>query len=114
MTIERPPRLPDGERPSDYPSLAAEQSDLDNVINELLLRLEDHKYRWELYEFGLTDAAERGRVRAIIEQLQLAVHTGGPAVLDPLRHALFATHLDDPDSPGCSAGPVANRVAAWP
>jgi hypothetical protein len=47
--------------------LAVEQVDLDNVINELLLRLEDHKYRWELYEFGLTDAAERRRVRAVID-----------------------------------------------
>ena len=40
-------------------SLAAEQVDLDKVINELLLRLEDHKYRWELYEQGLADPAER-------------------------------------------------------
>ena len=92
MTIELSPRLPDGERPGDYASLAAEQVDLDNVINELLLRLEDHKYRWELYEFGLTDAAERRRVRAIIDHLQLAVHTGGPAVLDPLRQALFTAN----------------------
>jgi len=76
VTIELSPYLPDGERPSDYATLAAEQVDLENVINELLLRLEDHKYRWELYEFGLTDAAERGRVRAIIDHLQLAVHTG--------------------------------------
>ena len=94
MTIELSPRLPDGERPSDYASLAAEQVDLDNVINELLLRLEDHKYRWELYEFGLTDAGQRRRVRTIIDHLQLAVHTGGPAVLNPLRHALFSAHPD--------------------
>jgi hypothetical protein len=48
VTIELSPRLPDGDRPRDYASLAAEQVDLDDVINELLLRLEDHKYRWEL------------------------------------------------------------------
>lgn len=96
MTIELSARLPDGERPSDYPSLAAEQLDLDNVINELLLRLEDHQNRWKLYEFRFTDAEERRRVRAIIEQLQLAVHTGAPAVVNPLRHALYAAHLDDP------------------
>jgi len=94
VPIELSPRLPDDERPSDYTSLAAEQMDLDNVINELFLRVEDHKYRWELYEFGLTDAAEHRRVRAIIDHLQLAVHTGGPAVLDPLRHALFMAHPD--------------------
>lgn len=94
MTIELSPRLPDDHRPSDYASLAAEQGDLDKVINELVLRLEDHKYRWELYEFGLTDAAERRRVRAIIDHPQLAVHTGAPAVLDPLRHALFTAHPD--------------------
>jgi hypothetical protein len=92
VTIELSPRLPDGERPGDCASLAAEQVDQDKVINELLLRLEDHKYRWELYGFGLTDAAERRRVRAIIDHLQLAVHTGGPAVLNPLRHALFTAH----------------------
>jgi hypothetical protein len=94
MTIELSARLPDGERPSDYPSLAAEQLDLDNVINELLLRLEDHKYRWELYEFGVTDAAERGRARAIIDHLHVAVHTGGPAVLNPLRRALLKAQSD--------------------
>ncbi|WP_269195208.1 hypothetical protein [Mycobacterium avium] len=43
MTIELSPRLPDGERPRNHQELAAEQMDLDNVINELLLRLEDHK-----------------------------------------------------------------------
>jgi hypothetical protein len=94
MTIELSPRLPDDERPSDYASLAAEQMDLENVINELLLRLEDHRYRWELYEFGLTDAEDRQRARAIIDDLQLAVHTGGPAVVDPLRRALHRAHPD--------------------
>jgi hypothetical protein len=94
VTIELSPRLPDDERPSDYASLAAEQVDLENVINELLLRLEDHKYRWEIYEFGLADGAERRRVRAIVDHLQLAVHTGGPAVVDPLRQALFTAHPD--------------------
>jgi hypothetical protein len=59
VTIELSPRLCDGEQPSDYACLAAEQVDLDNVINELLLRLDDHKYRWEPYEFGFTDATER-------------------------------------------------------
>ena len=49
-------------RPSDYASLAADKVDLDNVINELISRLEDHKYGWELYEYGLTDAVERQRV----------------------------------------------------
>lgn len=94
MTIELSPRLPNDERPSDYATLAAEQVDLENVINEVLLRLEDHKYRWEIYELGLADGAERRRVRAIVDHLQLAVHTGGPAVVDPLRQALFTAHPD--------------------
>ncbi|WP_133058000.1 hypothetical protein [Mycolicibacterium vulneris] len=34
-TIELLPQLSGDERPSDYASLAAEQIDLDNVINEL-------------------------------------------------------------------------------
>jgi hypothetical protein len=94
VTIELSPRLPDREPPSDYSSLAAEQVQLDNSINELPLRLEDHKYRWELYELRLNDPAERRRVRAIIGYLHAAVHTGGPAVLDPLRRALFTAHPD--------------------
>lgn len=57
MTLELPPRLPEGQRPSDFASLAAEQMDLENAINELLLRLADHKDRWELYEFGLDASA---------------------------------------------------------
>jgi hypothetical protein len=39
VTIELSPHEPDDERPSDYASLAAEQVDLYNVINELLSRL---------------------------------------------------------------------------
>lgn len=58
MALDLPPRVLEGQRPSDFASLAAEQVDLENAINELLLRLEDHKYRWELYEFGLDDAAD--------------------------------------------------------
>ncbi|SPM30530.1 hypothetical protein MTAB308_4038, partial [Mycobacterium terramassiliense] len=64
------------------------------VIHELLSRLEDHKYRWELYEYGLTDAVERRRVRGIIDHLHAAVHTGGPAVLSPLSRALLIAHPD--------------------
>lgn len=81
-----------GQRPSDFASLAAEQVDLENAINELILRLEDHKYRWELYEFGLDATADPERVRAVIDQLQTAVQKGGPAVLDPLRRALRTSH----------------------
>jgi hypothetical protein len=73
-------------------SLAAEQVDLEDAINELLLRLEDHEYRWEIYEFVLDNAAKHERVRTVIDHLQIAVHTGGPAVLDPLRLALFTCH----------------------
>ena len=66
--------------------------DLDNVINELIMRLEDHKYRWELYEFGLTDVTERRRVRAIIDHLKQAVHGGGATVISALTHAKFTAH----------------------
>jgi hypothetical protein len=43
---------------------------------------------------GLPTLQSVGGVRAIIDHLQAAVHTGGPAVLDPLRHALFTAHSD--------------------
>lgn len=94
MALELPPRVPEGQRPSDFASLAAEQVDLENAIHELILRLEDHKYRWELLEVGIVDTVDPERVRAVIDQLQTAVHAGGPAVLDPLRRALFACHPD--------------------
>lgn len=94
MTLELPPRVPEGQRPNDFASLAAEQVDLENAINELILRLEDHKYRWELYEFGLDATADPEQVRAIIDQLQTAVHKGGPAVLGALRRALWTSHPD--------------------
>jgi hypothetical protein len=92
VTIELSPRLPDDERPSEYASLAAEDVDLDNVINELLLRLADHNYRWELYEFGLTDAAERRRVRAIIGHLQLGcTQAGRPRLIRSVTRCLRLT-----------------------
>lgn len=92
MALELPPRVPEAQRPSDFASLAAEQVDLENAINELILRLEDHKYRWEVYEFGLDQAADRKQIRAVIDHLQKAVHSGGPAVLNPLRRALSTSH----------------------
>jgi hypothetical protein len=93
-TIELSPRLPDNERPSDYASLAAERVDLDNVINELLSRLADHKIVGSPTKYELTDAAEAGAGDAITDHLQAAAHTGKPAVLDPLRYALFRAHPD--------------------
>lgn len=92
MVLELPPRLPDEQLPNNFVGLATEQMELENAINELVMRLEDHKYRWELYELGLDDTAERRRVRAIIEQLQMAVNEGGPAVLEPLQRALDTSH----------------------
>lgn len=92
MTLELPPRVPEGQHPSDFAGLAAEQADLENAIHDLLLRLEDHKYRWELCEFGLDDSGQTDRARAVIDHLQSAVHAGGPAVLDPLRRALWTSH----------------------
>ncbi|OSC39071.1 hypothetical protein [Mycobacterium decipiens] len=99
MTIELSPRVPERERPGDFHSLAAEQLDLNDAITELILRLMDHRDRWAICALGLRDAAERERASAIIEHLQRAVRAGGPAVLNPLRHASYAAHLDDPGLP---------------
>ena len=95
MAIELSPPLPESERPTDYAGLASEQADLFKVINDLIMRLEANKYRWELYEFGLTDGAERRRVRAMIDLLNEAVHAGGPAVIKPLRRAVFTADSDE-------------------
>jgi hypothetical protein len=51
--------------------------DLDNAINELLLRLEDHKYRWSSTNLGLLMLLSENGC-AIIDHLQVAVHTGTP------------------------------------
>jgi len=86
VTIELSPRVPDRERPSDYASLAAEQVNLDNVINELLLRLEDHKYRWVLYGYALTDAGGKSR--------PIRTPSGVKVAADFLYHPVSGAQID--------------------
>jgi hypothetical protein len=50
-------------KPQDYASLRVELADLVDKflpgIDELWPRLEDHKYRWELYCYGLPDGYDK-------------------------------------------------------
>ena len=60
-------------KPQDYAGLRAELTTLVNdflpLINELWLRLEDHKYRWELHSYGLPEGHNKLVVADIIDLL---------------------------------------------
>ena len=60
-------------RPQDYVGLRAELAELTNdfvpVINELRPRLEDHKCRWELHSYGLSEGYDRQVVADVIALL---------------------------------------------
>jgi hypothetical protein len=51
------------DKPQDYPGLRAELAELVNdflpVADELWPRLQDHKYRWELYDYRLPDGYDK-------------------------------------------------------
>ena len=51
------------DKPQDYPGLRAELAELVNdflpVADELWPRLQDHKYRWELYGYRLPDGYDK-------------------------------------------------------
>jgi hypothetical protein len=65
-------------KPQDYAGLRAELaawvSDFTPVITELWPRLEDHKYRWELHSYGLSEGSDKLVVSDIIALLNEALH----------------------------------------
>jgi hypothetical protein len=70
-------------RPQDYAGLRAELAesagDFTPVITELWPRLEDHKYRWELHNFGLPDGYDKQVVTDVIAMLVEALKCIGIA-----------------------------------
>ncbi len=99
MTITLPPKLPEDDRPRDYAGLYAEFRNLEKVISDLLFRLEDNKYRWELYEFGLDENdPQRPYVRTAIDELNTAVHRGGAITVRAFNQALLRVP-GDPSEP---------------
>jgi hypothetical protein len=70
-------------KPQDYAGLRAELAaladDFTPVITELWPRLEDHKYRWELHSYGLTEGYDKLVVSDIIALLVEALKGIGVA-----------------------------------
>ena len=87
-------------KPQDYAGLRAElamlYSDFSPLIDELWPRLEDHKYRWELYSYGLAEGYDKQVVGDIIDLLiEALVGTANAR----LTHAQIKADGNDPNSP---------------
>ncbi len=71
-------------------------SDFSPLIDELWPRLEDHKYRWELYSYGLAEGYDKQVVGDIIDLLiEALVGTANAR----LTHAQIKADGNDPNSP---------------
>ena len=78
--------------------LARLYSDFSPLIDELWPRLEDHKYRWELYSYGLAEGYDKQVVGDIIDLLIEALVGIGTANAR-LTHAQIKADGNDPNSP---------------
>jgi hypothetical protein len=88
------------DKPQDYPGLRAELAELVNdflpVADELWPRLQDHKYRWELYGYRLPDGYDKLVASDIIALLVEALKSVSVA-----RNKLTHAHLKaDDHNPG--------------
>jgi hypothetical protein len=92
-------------KPQDYAGLRAELATLVNdfspVINELWPRLEDHKYRWELHNYGLPEGSDKLVVADIIVLLIEALKGIGAADNKLIQAHTKADH-HNPSSPGAA------------
>jgi hypothetical protein len=89
-------------KPQDYASLRAELTELFNdftpVISEFWPRLEDHRYRWELHSYGLSEGHDRQVVSDVIDLLMEALKGIGVADNMLLTAHLKADH-HNPSNP---------------
>jgi hypothetical protein len=89
-------------KPDDYAGLRAELAQLvdefEPVLTGIWPRLEDHKYRWELYSYGLPDGYDKLIASDIIAQLIESIKGIG-AGRNRLVHAHFKADGHDPDNP---------------
>jgi hypothetical protein len=94
--------IADPTRPAHYAGLRAELADLVDKflpgIDELWPRLEDHKYRWELYGYGLPDGYDKLVASDIIAQLTEALKNIG-AGRNRLSHASLKADDHNPGHP---------------
>ncbi|HEY2501028.1 MAG TPA: hypothetical protein VGI68_06310 [Mycobacterium sp.] len=83
-------------KPQDYAGLRAELAalakDYTPLINELWPRLEDHKYRWELHNYGLAEGYYKLVVSDIIALLIEALKGIGVADNKLMQASLKADH----------------------
>jgi hypothetical protein len=81
-------------KPEDYAGLHAELAALTEqfvpLVDELWPRLEDHRYRWELYSYGLPDGYDKLVASEIMADLSEAL-TKMAGARDRLSHALLAS-----------------------
>jgi hypothetical protein len=92
-------------KPQDYTGLRAELAtlveDFSPLINELWPRLEDHKYRWELHNYGLPKGSDKLIVADIIGLL-IEVRKGIGATDRKLLQAHTKAKHHNPSSPGAA------------
>jgi len=92
-------------KPQDYAGLRAELTTLVEeftpVITELWPRLEDHKYRWELHSYGLTEGYDKLIISDIIALLIEALNGIGTADNKLMQAHTKADH-HNPTSPGAA------------
>lgn len=67
-------------------------------VDELWPRLENHRYRWQMYGFGLPDGYDKLIASDITEQLAEALKNISSA-RDRLNHALVKADDHNPSSP---------------
>jgi hypothetical protein len=108
-TLEVNPRMTESSdtedtsaKPQDHAGLRAElatlMSDFAPVITELWPRLEDHKYRWDLYSYGLPEGYDKVVVADIIALLTEALKGIGIAD-NRLLQAHAKAHHHSPGTP---------------
>jgi hypothetical protein len=89
-------------KPEDYGGLCAELAQLvdefEPVLTDLWPRLQDHKYRWELYSFGVPDGYGKLIASDIIAELTESIKGIG-AGRSRLVHAHIKADGHDPENP---------------
>jgi hypothetical protein len=71
------------------------------VLTDLWPRLQDHKYRWELYIYAVPDGYDKLIASDIIAELAESIKGIG-AGGSRLVHAHIKSHGHDPDSPNAT------------
>jgi hypothetical protein len=89
-------------KPEDYGGLCVELAQLvdefEPLLSDLWPRLQDHKYRWELYSYGVSGGYDKLIASDIIAQLTESI-MGISAGRNRLIHAHLKADGHDPSNP---------------